>query len=157
MRNHNYEPVFGVCDDPPPSTNPAYLDIQDGEKWIAWIDNKNRKTIKFTAIDHCIEIRRPNGEQESRCDGMLSVAETIIFLELKDRGSQGWLAAGIEQLKSTITLYKQEVGLEPFTRLYAIVSNKQRPLFKKVNTAIVDKFDVETGFILEVKQLIEVL
>ena len=44
--------IFGICDDPPPANDPAYLDFLDSEKWIAWVDNEHQKDIIFTAIDH---------------------------------------------------------------------------------------------------------
>jgi hypothetical protein len=29
------QPKFGLCDDPPPSNSPAYIDTDDCSKWIA--------------------------------------------------------------------------------------------------------------------------
>ena len=108
--------LFGICDDPPPTKNPAYLDYSDSDNWIAWVDNQLTKSITFTAIDHCIEIDSSRGE---RCDGLLEFDTTIIFVELKDRDGGRWLGKARDQLKNTIDIYNIEVGLGGYTRLYA--------------------------------------
>ncbi len=63
--------LFGLCDDPLPSKNPAYIDEKDGSKWIAVVVNEDRHKVIFTAIDHCIEIKREDGKMAKRCDGVL--------------------------------------------------------------------------------------
>lgn len=45
------EAIFGICDDAPPSVEPAYLSFQNAEKWIAWVENNQKKDVTFTAID----------------------------------------------------------------------------------------------------------
>lgn len=150
------ESIFGICDDPPPSQLPAYLDFVDSEKWVAWVGNDAKKTIKFTAIDHCIEILRTNGEQESSCDGMLQYDTNIVFVELKDRDSGRWLGKARDQLKITIQTYANGVGLEVYDKKYAYVSNKQRPYFYAASTAIAAEFEDETGFVLLVEQVIKI-
>ncbi|MES2389052.1 MAG: hypothetical protein V4543_13710 [Bacteroidota bacterium] len=147
--------TFGICDDPPPAESPAYLDFTDSHKWIARIHNRERKEITFIAVDHCIPVFRPNGEKESRCDGMLQFDSTIAFIELKDRNSKGWLGDAIGQLQITIDVYKQAHGLASFTERYAIVSNKQRPIFKAAGPALAQKFENDIGFLLRVKHVID--
>jgi hypothetical protein len=147
---------FGICDDPHPDTNPAYLDYTDCDKWIAWVENDYGKVVKFTAIDHCIEILRANGDDESRCDGMLEYETTVIFVELKDRDSGRWLGGAMDQLATTISIYKREVGLNGKTRLYGYVANKQRPYFKAANSTLAEKFEDDTGFILIIDPFIKI-
>jgi len=150
------EKVLGICDDAPPSINPAYLSFANAEEWIAWVDNEQKKEITFTAIDHCVEILRPNGEQESSCDGMLNYDRTVKFIELKDRDSGRWLGKAIDQLEITINTYKASLGLAAFDRYFAYVANKQRPYFKAASTALSQEFEDETGFVLRVEHVIKI-
>jgi hypothetical protein len=150
------EDVFGICDDPPPSEDPAYLDFTDDSKWIAWVDNEKGKVITFTAIDHCIDIKRPNGEKESTCDGLLQYDTTLMFVELKDRDSKGWLGKARDQLQITIDKYKTDVGLTGYTRFYSYASNKQRPHFKAANSVFTEMFKDNTGFVLIIDPVIKI-
>lgn len=145
--------VFGICDDAPPSKNPAYLDYANSDEWIAWVENDLSKIVTFTAVDHCIDILPANAE---RCDGMLRYDDTIIFVELKDRTSSGWLGKARDQLNSTIDIFKNEVGLNGLNRFYAYVSNKQRPRFNAANASIAEEFEDNTGFVLQVKEVIKI-
>jgi hypothetical protein len=150
------EAVFGICDDAPPSVDPSYLSFENAKEWIAWVDNDQNKDVTFTAIDHCVEILRPNGDQESSCDGMLNYDRTVKFIELKDRDSGRWLGKGIDQLKMTIKIYKDDVGLAAFDRYFAYVANKQRPYFKAASTTLSQKFEDETGFVFIVEHVIKI-
>lgn len=150
------EKVFGICDDEPPPAKQAYLSFENSDEWIAWVDNEHEKDIIFTAIDHCVDIRRPNGDLESSCDGMLTHDRTITFVELKDRDSGRWLGKAIDQLEMTIKVYKSEIGLTAFDRYFAYVANKQRPYFKAASTSLSQKFEDETNFVLMVEQMIKI-
>lgn len=70
---------FGLCDDPDPAKNPAYIDEADSTKWIATVDNPNLKVAEFYAIDNCLNILDEAGAMQSRCDGMLSYENKVIF------------------------------------------------------------------------------
>ncbi len=75
---------FGLCDE----SASAYIDEEarnKNDKWIAEIRNPNEIQVDFYAIDNCIEIKKANGDMESRCDGMLYYNKTLIFVELKNR------------------------------------------------------------------------
>ena len=122
-------------------------------QWIAWVENDLSKPVTFTAVDHCIDILPANAE---RCDGMLRYDDTIIFVELKDRTSSGWLGKARDQLNSTIDIYKNEIGLNGLNRFYAYVSNKQRPRFNAANASIAEEFEDNTGFVLQVKEVIKI-
>jgi hypothetical protein len=150
------EAIFGICDDAPPSVDPAYLSFENAEGWIAWVDNEQNKDVTFTAIDHCVVILRPNGDMETSCDGMLNYDRTVKFIELKDRDSGRWLGKAIDQLEMTIKIYKADVGLDAFDRYYAYVANKQRPYFKAASTSLSGQFEDETGFILMVDHIIKI-
>lgn len=81
--------IFGLCDNPSPAKDPAYIDETDGSKWIAVVENEERFPTEFTAIDNCIDIKHSDGKMEKRCDGVLTYNATIIFVELKQRGAKG--------------------------------------------------------------------
>lgn len=138
---------FGLCDDPPPSTFPAYIQLHTPDDWIAEVNNPNSKNVTFKAIDNCVPILRANNELESRCDGMLIQANDITFVELKDRGTSGWLSKGREQLTISIQSFINN-NTEPYNILDAYVSNKQRPLAVMSITNEVQKFKDETALIL---------
>ena len=49
--------IFGLCDEEE-NEEPAYIDEQNGAKWIAVVDNDELKEVHFIAIDYCIKIWR---------------------------------------------------------------------------------------------------
>jgi hypothetical protein len=148
--------IFGICDDPPPSEEPAYLDHTDDTKWIAWVDNEQEKDVTFTAIDGCIDIRRHGGDKESSCDGMLVYDTTLAFVELKDRDSGRWLGKAKDQLQVTIEVFKATVGLGHYTHGYGYVVNRQRPSFHAASPVLAEKFKDDTGFVLVVADVIRI-
>src|SRR6202041_2503309 len=88
-QTYSNKKLFGLCDDPPPAKNPAYINEKDGESWIAVVENEESFDTTFTAVDNCIVTRRGDGKIDNRCDGILSYDTTIIFVELKQRGAIG--------------------------------------------------------------------
>lgn len=139
---------FGICDDPPPSKNPAYIDYQNRNEWIAEVNNPNGYEVTFKAIDNCLEILRPNGELESKCDGLLHYNNTLVFVELKDRNSNGWLAKGRAQLTITIQKFSENHAVKDYNIKQAYVCNKQKPFaIMGVNTEV-QKFKDDTSRIL---------
>ncbi len=145
---------FGLCDNPDPAKDPAFIDELDATKWIAEVKNENETPIDFYAIDNCINILKPNGDKESRCDGMLQYNNTLTFVELKDRVSSGWVKKGREQLTSTITHFSQNHNVSQFQFSDCYVSNKQRPLaVKSINTEV-QQFKNETAVLLGNKGLL---
>lgn len=139
---------FGLCDDPPPSTEPAYVQLHSPDDWIAIVNNPNSKKITFKAIDYCVPMLRPNGQLESRCDGMLYFEHDLIFVELKDRASNGWLAKGRDQLTITIQYFCANHNINVYRKIDAYVSNKQRPLAITSTNTEIQKFKDDTANIL---------
>jgi hypothetical protein len=139
---------FGICDDQPPLTNPAYLKLHTPDDWIAEISNPNSKQFTFKAIDNCVPVYRTNGELESRCDGMFYYDNNLAFVELKDRGSSGWLSKGREQLTITITNFIANHDITQYNKVEAFVCNKQKPLAITTNNSEVQKFKDETAALL---------
>lgn len=147
---------FGLCDDPPPATNPAYIDEADITKWIVEVQNNTGIQVEFYAIDHCVVILKPNGQTESRCDGMLHYGKNLTFVELKDRNHSGWLAKGREQLTKTIETFKNNHDVNMFNLKEGYVCNKQRPLAIRGNSNEFQKFKDDTGLLLKADRDIEI-
>lgn len=146
--------VFGICDDSPPPSKPAYVDITNHSKWIATVKNANQRELIFVAIDNCIEIFRTDGSMDSRCDAMVTFQDTIIFVELKDRQSSGWLAKGESQLKNMIALFTANYDISTYKSKTAYVSNKSKPDFQSGQMTRIQKFKDDTGFILKISTVI---
>jgi hypothetical protein len=147
---------FGLCDDPPPSNAPAYIDITNSLGWIATVQNADATEVTFTAIDHCIDIRRDNGEMDSRCDAMLIYEDKIIFLELKERNSGKWFKKAEDQLRATISTFGANNNLNSYSQKTAYVANKLKPNFQSGNAEKIEKFRNDTGFILRTENKISI-
>ncbi|MCD8093247.1 MAG: hypothetical protein LUF01_10605 [Bacteroides sp.] len=149
---------FGVCD-PPASEEKAYIAEREGENWIAIVDNYYEIEVKFVPVDHCIELRKPNGHMDNRCDGCLFYETTIIFIELKDRNSKGnqWIKDAEVQLRSTIKHFETEGEANNFTIKKAYIANCAKPRFRFGQTARMEMFYSETGYILEIKNIVEIV
>lgn len=150
--------TFGLCDDPPPANNPAYIDEANGANWIAVVENESQQQITFTAIDNCIEILKQDGKMKQRCDGMLTYNATVIFVELKDRNAQGnaWVEDAIPQLKSSIETFEDSDMADNFKKKLAYVSNKQHPKFKSTQQRRMDAFYDDTNYVLRIQGRINV-
>lgn len=140
---------FGLCDDPNQPVDPAYIDISSKERWIGKVDNRDGISVDFHAIDNCIDIRRANGEMESRCDCMLYYNNSLLFVELKDRASMGWLKKGRDQVLITINKFKEFHNINDYDKVEAYVCNKQRPLAITAINTIMQRFKDETGLTLK--------
>jgi hypothetical protein len=149
--------MFGLCDNPPPAKDPAYIDENNGANWIAVVLNDESKDIIFTAIDNCIEIKRVNGDDSQRCDGVLTFEDTVIFVELKDRFSKGktWITDAEGQLRETISFFEKEDLAEDYQVKKAYIANKALPKFRNSQAARMEKFFDETGYILRIENRIQ--
>jgi len=144
--------IFGLCDDPQPANNPAYIDELNGAKWIAVVENEKHFEVTFTAIDNCIIILRKDGKMEKRCDGMLTFNSTVIFVELKDRDAVGnaWVEDAIPQLKSSIEVFEDTDMSNDYNVKSAYISNKQHPKFKSSQQRRMDEFFDDTNYVLRI-------
>jgi hypothetical protein len=147
--------AFGLCDDPPVAgvkgtvAKRAYIDDATPAKWIAIVDNSSAYTVTFKGVDACIDIRRPDGNLASRCDGILTYEQTIIFVELKERDTdKKWAMKGDGQLRATIDVFSANHSLAAYQTKRAYVANSLRPLFAVGRTQQMEKFKAETGFTL---------
>lgn len=147
---------FGLCDDPPPSSSPAYIDELDKSKWIASVSNPKSKEVNFIAIDACIDIRKSDGNLESRCDGLLNYDNDLIFVELKSREGGSWVKKGREQLTVTFENFKKNYEIDEYNDISANISNSLRPQSHSGHAINIQKFFDDTGLILRTDNIIPI-
>lgn len=152
---------FGLCDKSSPSEEPAYIDTNicnEQEQWIAIVENKNEIEIIFTAIDKCIEIKKVDGNMDSRCDGMFTYQGSIIFVELKERDAKNsvWVGKGEQQLRNTIRVFQENHSLDNYQSKKAYIANNKKPNFQSSQTNRMEKFKDDTGFRLRIENTIKI-
>ncbi len=152
-QTHSSKKLFGLCDDPPPAKNPAYIDEEDGAKWIAVVVNEYLYEVTFTAIDNCIEIKLEDGKPAKRCEGFLTYDTNLIFVELKERGAKGnsWVEDAEKQLKISIEHFEKTDEAENFKKKKAYIANSEHPKFKKTQSRRMDQFFIDTGYVLRIE------
>ena len=143
---------FGLCDD----GSLAYSNISDQDSWIATVINNEKKDILFTPVDHNI-IVKVDGDELSQCDGMLTLKEghKLIFVELKI-GQKGWIQEALEQLKSTICLFKKNHSIDIYSLRLAYAVNRRHPSFQYSKKNDMLEFKNETGFRLLIQANINI-
>ncbi|MDX2247016.1 MAG: hypothetical protein SF052_09590 [Bacteroidia bacterium] len=147
---------FGLCDDSHLAQNPAYLDEDDGAKWIAVVHNEKRYKVTFTAIDNCIDIKTATNKMAKRCDGALFYLSTVIFVELKERSSSGseWVKDAEKQLRVVIDYFEDAKEAAEYRDKKAYIANSQRPKFNENQTRRMNQFFKDTGYILRIENRI---
>lgn len=155
-QTHSDKKIFGLCDDPPPSRNPAYIDEVNGAKWIAVVQNEDLYFATFTAIDNCIEIKRADGTMDKRCDGVLTYNSTVIFVELKARGALGseWVKDGEKQLRTSISYFEATEEAAGYAGKKSYIANSEHPKFKESQARRMDQFLSDTGYVLRIENRI---
>lgn len=141
---------FGICDDEPHQR--AYLDMVDGQKWMAVVENVQRYEVTFTALDHCIEFNQADGKKESRCEGILTYNETIIFVEIKERSgvAKTWAKDADKQLRNSISIIESKLNLGAFPQKKAAIANRLKRKLNEKHSVRMKQFLEETGYVLRV-------
>jgi hypothetical protein len=149
---------FGVCDTPPPPSEKAYIDEDNGKDWIAVVENHDKKSISFVPIDNCIELRRPDNTMDNRCDGLLYYDTTIIFVELKNATSKGndWIVHADKQLRATIGHFEISSHDKSIERKRAYIANSAKPRFRSSQAERMERFLSDTGYVLRIENRIVV-
>ena len=151
-QQHRKEPVksdaiIGICD--PEGEIPAYTTTEHGDdKWCATIDNSKHKEILFIAIDKNIDIRKLDGNQEKRCDGMIFVENTmeLSFVELKDYRVGGYITAAEKQLRRTLEYFLANHNYKEFHNRRAYACNPTHPHFAYSARQRISRFYKSTHF-----------
>lgn len=147
---------FGICDDV--RHQRAYVDEIDGQKWTAVVDNGYNREIVFTALDNCIQFKKANGKDESRCEGMLTYEDTIIFVEIKERIGKAsvWAKAADDQLRNSILIVEAKVNLDAYPTKKAYICNRHQRNLNESHAVRTKKFLHDTGYILRVENRIKI-
>lgn len=139
--------LFGLCDDQ--NGQKAYSNIDNPTKWIAKVKNDNAVTLVFTPIDKCI-IHDHEYPGRGRCDGMLTSAEHLYFVELKDEAKK-WITGAIEQLESTIEFFKENHNINEFKHKKAFACNKRHTHFQEIDNEFNKAFFRKHKFRIDVQ------
>lgn len=111
-------------------------------------------------LDHNIVIHPTPDTTYSLCDGMLYENRSgglLVFVELKAQ-DKDWIPKAIEQLKSTIELFRASHNIEQFspkTRI-AYAANKKHPHFDHSHRETQQEFKKEYKFRLLIQNKIEI-
>jgi hypothetical protein len=135
-KTHSNKELFGLCDDD--NDLPAYIDEDLGNKdskWIALVNNDSHKEVDFYPIDHCIELKRPDGNDAQKCEGIVCYGDSyIIFTELKNKNSS-WLSKAMDQIIETMSFFFNDYDSRSY-RIKAWICNKQltnQNYFQQIN------------------------
>lgn len=138
---------FGLYDDPNPAKNPSYILETDKPKWIGIVKNSNKITADFYGLDHSLKIplTPPSGNHiESLCDGMLHFKKNLLFVELKERESKGWIGKATDQLINAIRLFALNHNINDYDQVGGRVCNSLKPRLNTNTFHSREKFKVET-------------
>ena len=136
-------PSFGIID--PQDKSPAYVSVSDEVDWVAVVENRSGLPLKFTAVDNCIDIYREDGQMDYRCDGILSGAGHLIFIELKDQRGE-WIQHAVDhQLMTTVLHFVNNCDMSRYKKRYAYACNKRHPQFQYSHMSMMDDFRRKTG------------
>lgn len=149
------EKLFGICDDQ--EGQKAYTDSENQENWIATVVNETNCEITFTAIDHCTSVyKEGTNDLESTCDGMLTFADSLYLVELKNDRTGGWIPDATKQLENTIKLLQMHHSLEEYKHLKAYACNRKHPRFTTIENSTNKAFFDQTRFRLDVQAKIAI-
>ena len=148
--------TFGLCDDEPPPHKPAYLDENNGSKWIAIVANDTQIEVRFVALDHCIELLKPSGAKDRCSDGLLTYHSTIIFVELTTATHRNWKSDKDDQLRITISHFEKTKESNQYEVKKAYIANSNFRVSKSTYQSRMDKFLNDTGYDLRIENRIVV-
>jgi hypothetical protein len=143
---------FGICEGN--GQSPSFISQNVTDKWIANVQNNEPKFISFYAIDHCIVIKKPNGDKDMRCDAMLTYTDNLVFVELKESRSD-WIGEGIQQVANTIKVFKDSHGFDQYPKRRAFIANRKHPSFQYSHKELMEKFRAENGVRLILHNIIK--
>lgn len=146
--------IFGICDDQ--DGTKAYTNATDEDQWIAIVINDYNFAISFTAIYNCILVyKEGTKDKESTCDGMLTFSDSLYLVELKNKGTGGWLPYSKGQLENTIKLLCASHNINEYRFKKAYACNKKHPYFTVIDAAERKAFFKRTnGFRLDAQRVI---
>ncbi len=151
LRDDEFFPLMDTCT-PPTDNKRAYIDENEEIEWIAEVENTAQQEVDFYALDNCVPFIREDGSLASRCDGLLSYAKNLIFVELKSREKGRWVKRGREQLTATISKFDENYNRKNYSNIEAYVSNNLKPDFHSGQQGAINQFFEDTDLILNVQK-----
>lgn len=146
--------TFGLCDDD--NADSAYSDDANQDKWIATVTNEQQRSVVFTAVDHCIKLKKPGtNDDESLCDGMLTSGDQLYLVELKDK-RKDWKAEAIAQLENTMRLLKENENLDRFRFKKGFACNKGRYRSSEIEHELNKRLFDDYGFRADAQSIISI-
>ena len=145
---------FGICDE---EGSVAYVDKDKQNEeahWIATVKNPNQLAVTFTAIDGCVF---PKNQSPKRCDVMLTTANSLHLIELKNRGDRKPskpFKDGKTQLIATIEALQASCDVHQFKVRMAHVCNKRKPDYQSHVSE--RDFSLKYKFVLKTKTIIHI-
>jgi hypothetical protein len=84
---------------------------------------------------------------------------TVIFVELKQRGAKGntWVEDAVLQLMNSIAHFEKSELSEKYNQKKAYISNSEHPKFKASQMRRMEKFYIDTGYVLRIEARIILL
>ena len=146
--------TFGLCDDAPPPHKPAYLSETNGREWIATVANDIQIEVTFVALDHCVKLLKPDGQNDRCSDGLLKYGSTVIFVELTTATHKKWKSDKDEQLRITISHFEKTKEAKQYKTKKAYIANCNSRIFKSNYQSRMDKFLNDTGYDLRIESRI---
>jgi hypothetical protein len=139
--------VFGLKDDMP--NVPARITEDTADLWVAVVHNPSEHNAQFIGVDNCVEVIRENGEEESRCDGILVADGNLVFVELKTGLSRGWFGEGLAQIEATMRVFFQNHHRSDFRVVRAQVCNSSHPRSAVGRASTLEAFFDRTGILVD--------
>lgn len=156
-KSSSHNKIFGICDDVSSAgstADPAYVDENNGQNWIATVDNHYKDEIDFYAVDNCVRFPpRADGKESKRCDGFLIYQDLIAFVELKSRNEfrSKWVVDAEKQLRISIKFFEKEKKSKEFNHKRAYIVNNMRPTSRVGQAERMERFLDDTGYQLFIK------
>ena len=155
---------FGLRDDR--INQPAYIDdilSNKIDKWFGTVKNSNELTVAFFPVDHCVTLKRTDGSDASRCEGILRYdGNKLIFTELKDQDViSDWRKEAEDQTKETLSFFFDNYDKNAF-QINAWICNQRQltlPNFHQQIKAFKEEtkasFKLKHGIVLKIQREID--
>lgn len=157
--NPRNESLFGINDGVHQNQEEgvAYTTTDEEHKpWNAVVENNKCQEILFTPLDHNIVVHPVPSETYSLCDGMLTCEnEWLAFVELKMQMGD-WIQRNIDQLESTIRLFRENHDCDAFKHREAYAANRKHPSYHFSHKVQMNEFHSRTKFRLLIQNTIRV-
>lgn len=116
--------VFGLVDpDDKMGKKPVYIDLENRDIWGATVHyNRNIAEYKFIPVDNNVPLKRDDGSDISRCDAIITTANSVCFIELKNQ-RRASIPKATRQLISTINIFKD---IEKYQKKVAYICNRKK-------------------------------